>query len=143
VRLFAHLCLLLLISCGESPLLNHKMLGDLPSRALNPQTAQRFNRFDMDFEMAWSDGCPNSTDNCSFELTLSKAMPAGSTLVAKPWMPSMGHGSGELPTVSEVGPQTWSVQEVYFIMPGIWQLFLTMKLSDGSTDEIILDYHIH
>ena len=137
----ALLTLFLLSSCGDSPLLNHTKLGDTPSRQIGLQTALQFSKIQTGLSVVWRSGCPNLFDDCIFDLNLEKALPADSKITAELWMPAMGHGSSPI-TSTELGPLSWQMTEVYFIMPGHWQVKLHLQLADGQTDEAILDYRL-
>jgi hypothetical protein len=56
------------------------------------------------------------------------------------WMPSMGHGSAPTkiqPQVNEKGEVLlgeYLVSNIYFIMPGEWELRVTLHLKDGSQE---------
>lgn len=56
------------------------------------------------------------------------------------WMPSMGHGSSPV-TVAKTAPGQYSVSEVFFIMPGDWEI--QIRLKDGNTvlEQTALPYH--
>jgi hypothetical protein len=46
----------------------------------------------------------------------------GLLLTIIPWMPDMGHGSSVTPTVTAQGGGAYVISEVYFAMPGRWDL---------------------
>jgi hypothetical protein len=51
------------------------------------------------------------------------------------WMPSMGHGSS--PTkVNRVDVGTYRASNVFFIMPGEWELKFQIKIGTEITDEV-------
>jgi hypothetical protein len=54
------------------------------------------------------------------------------------WMPSMGHGSSPV-TVARVDTGTYRASEVFFIMPGKWQIKFQMTNGNEILDEAILD----
>lgn len=88
----------------------------------------------------WSSGCP-SFEACSFDLVLNEALPTGTTLEAKLWMPAMGHGSSP-PEVRAMGPTLWHVSEVYFIMAGLWEVQLKLIRDGKKIDETSLSSHL-
>jgi hypothetical protein len=55
------------------------------------------------------------------------------SVTAKLWMPDMGHGSSPTRVVPEksingdVLPGEYRVQEVYFVMPGKWEIWVELK----------------
>ena len=55
------------------------------------------------------------------------------------WMPSMGHGS--TPTkVFKADVGSYQVQDVFFIMPGEWQIRVQLKNGEVIEDEAILPF---
>lgn len=46
----------------------------------------------------------------------------GLHLTVTPWMPDMGHGSSVSPAVTAAGGGAYLVTDVYFAMPGRWEL---------------------
>jgi hypothetical protein len=141
LKLFHYLPLIFLLSCGDSPLLNHSTLGDGIGRALENQTALSFTKLNMPFEITWQNGCPSLDNNCSFTISFANNTPDGAVFFSELWMPDMGHGSSPFDII-QTGPNEWQFSEVYFLMTGVWQLKLNMKLNDGSTDEVILTYRL-
>lgn len=54
------------------------------------------------------------------------------------WMPSMGHGSTPT-TVTRLDVGTFRATNVFFIMPGEWQMRFQVKLPNEQADEAIVD----
>lgn len=56
------------------------------------------------------------------------------------WMPSMGHGSAPTQTQRVVDNQgqavigTYQIRNMYFIMPGDWDIRVKLKYEDGSEE---------
>jgi YtkA-like len=42
-----------------------------------------------------------------------------------PWMPAMGHGTSQVPTITGLGGGTYELDDVDLYMPGLWQLRTT------------------
>lgn len=73
----------------------------------------------------------------NFTLTLAAGALAPSskehtTVTVEPWMPAMGHGAPYEPTVAEVGPGKFTVEDVVFSMPGTWELRVKVTSDVGS-----------
>lgn len=49
------------------------------------------------------------------------------------WMPSMGHGSSPV-KIEKIEPGVYRVRKVYFIMPGDWEVRLSLKNADGTSE---------
>lgn len=77
------------------------------------------------------------------QLTLTRASDGtpvdGVSLDVEPWMPAMGHGSST-PTVTAQGGGVYLVTEVYFYMPGAWEL--RTSISGPTTDHATLQLTI-
>ena len=61
--------------------------------------------------------------------------PASDLAVAiVPFMPAMGHGGSVTPSVvADAEPGTYTVSNVYFFMPGLWELRTTIATDDHAT----------
>lgn len=57
------------------------------------------------------------------------------------WMPSMGHGSS--PTqVSRVETGTYRASQIFFPMPGAWEMRILLKQGDRVDDEAVVPVEI-
>jgi hypothetical protein len=57
------------------------------------------------------------------------------------WMPSMGHGSS--PTkVTRLDTGTYRADDVFFVMPGAWQIKFQVREENRSVDGVIVDVGI-
>lgn len=62
-------------------------------------------------------------------------------LVVTLWMPSMGHGS--LPTrIRKVDVGSWLIENIFFTMPGDWEIRLAWKENTQIKDELVLRFDI-
>jgi hypothetical protein len=57
----------------------------------------------------------------------------GLTLAVQPWMPTMGHGSSIVPTVTASGDGTYVVTDVELFMPGEWVLRTTIGGAESDS----------
>lgn len=74
---------------------------------------------------------PSSSGSSPFTLQFQTPLTTEQLSVVL-WMPSMGHGSAPV-TISSSDQQTFSVTDVYFIMPGDWEV--RIYLQNGATTE--------
>ena len=85
---------------------------------------------------------PPSRGLMTAELTVtdsaSGAPQDGLTLEVLPWMPSMGHGTSLVPTVSPAGGGKYVVTNVSLYMPGHWELRTSMSgpVTDSATPAV-------
>ncbi len=89
---------------------------------------------DSPFFLIFSDNNSNFADTISVEIKSLRL-----------WMPSMGHGSAPV-KVQNFGGGIFQVTNVYFIMPGDWQIQLRYQIinSNGefSSDEQSLNFDL-
>jgi YtkA-like protein len=57
----------------------------------------------------------------------------GLTLDAQPWMPSHGHGTSVVPTVTPEGGGRYRIDHVYLYMAGTWELRLSFSGTESDT----------
>ncbi|MGE3975873.1 MAG: hypothetical protein AB7F59_15215 [Bdellovibrionales bacterium] len=62
-----------------------------------------------------------------------------SGLQVKLWMPDMGHGSSPVKTEA-MSPGSFHSTNVFFSMPGSWQIRFQIKSEGHELDEVIADY---
>lgn len=74
------------------------------------------------------------------EIRSDGAAVEGATLLIEPWMPSMGHGITEPPTIQEAGGGRYDATFV-INMPGTWELRLSVDGPAGP-DETVLVYEV-
>jgi hypothetical protein len=63
----------------------------------------------------------------------------GAEITVTPWMPEMGHGVKEEPTVIERGGGLYSVENVEISMPGHWELRVEVKKGKVE-DTVVFDF---
>jgi hypothetical protein len=56
------------------------------------------------------------------------------------WMPDMNHGSSPV-EVARLDVGTYRASEVYFVMPGTWEIKFQIKDSKGLIDEAVATIH--
>ncbi len=136
------------LGCGKSPLLNHAQAnGGSPDtgRTLEPRNDQQraqcpllFPNAGLCASISW-DKQPGSEEATSFTLRYWNresgtfngpyADPA-STVGVKLWMPTMGHGSSPVTIAHDADSGVFKVTNVYFVMPGEWEVHVQLK--DGA-----------
>jgi hypothetical protein len=79
---------------------------------------------------------PPSRGMLSVEYTISSsatgAPASGLALDIVPWMPTMGHGTSTIPSISETAPGVYLATELNLFMPGLWVLRTTIA---GAPDD--------
>ena len=54
----------------------------------------------------------------------------------KLWMPDMGHGSFPI-TIKKVGTGIYEVSDMFFTMPGYWDIHFELQKGDQVIDEVL------
>ncbi|KHD89589.1 MAG: hypothetical protein OM95_02325 [Bdellovibrio sp. ArHS] len=76
-------------------------------------------------KISW-ENTPNSEQANAFILNLSAPSDQFNELAVSLWMPSMGHGS--IPVkIEKINPTQYRITDVYFLMPGDWDIRFTLK----------------
>jgi hypothetical protein len=92
----------------------------------------------LHFALEQGDPAPPARGTNTWTVKLSDASgnpPAGVQLEAVPFMPDHGHGSSVTPTATANGDGTWTIDNLYFFMPGVWRITLTAAPPDGGAGE--------
>jgi YtkA-like len=66
----------------------------------------------------------------------------GATLSVLPFMPDHGHGSAVTPTVTPKGGGVYAVANLYFPMPGLWRVTVTVQLPDTAPQDVAFSFCI-
>lgn len=130
--------ILLLYSCGKSPLLGEAH-GISPEKAAPDQSDnQVFLIGDVEAKFEWKKG-PVIGEESRIRIVITDAsgLPAvlDGELKVKLWMPSMGHGSSPV-KISKTGEGVYEVSEVYFIMAGEWEIIYQIMENGNLTQEV-------
>jgi hypothetical protein len=136
-----YLCLvLLLLSCGKSPLLNQK--GNNVSGSFGIEAQKVFRSSGIKLNITWLTNI-NSSEQAEAVLITTKNgvltdLPAPYSIYL--WMPSMNHGSSPI-TITRLSPGVYKLTDIYFIMDGLWQLRIQLK-STTPIEEIFFEYNL-
>lgn len=66
---------------------------------------------------------------------------SGATIEVEAFMPMHGHGTPEAPTFSEDGDGLYTISNINYTMPGIWEL--RIDITSGETqDRIVAEYTV-
>ncbi|MCB0393996.1 MAG: FixH family protein [Bdellovibrionales bacterium] len=117
-----------LLSCGESPLLNHKNEKSNPRIREKSKSCLSKGVFSgLCFNVIWSEG-PATNGESKMKIRFWLAEDAENVnvegLEVELWMPEHGHGSSPT-TVNSIELGSYEVSDVYFIMPGFWEVRIT------------------
>jgi hypothetical protein len=138
--------LLLLSGCGRSPFLHHETAE--PPQTPHEEGAKAcplsFPRSGYCAKLTWA-SAPSDQGANSFSLEFWEAnsgseegpfsRPPHSVFV-KLWMPAMGHGSSPV-TLEEGMSGVYTATEVYFIMPGKWDVHIELMDSGKTIEEAV------
>lgn len=142
--------LFLLASCGESPLLNHKMEsnGLFRNTVLSESESLSFKKTDFSFNIAWVEG-PQMGGSKFIMKTWKKDLGTMNgpyqdlpkTLFVFLWMPAMGHGSVPV-KLKKVADGEYEVSDVQFIMGGKWEIKFQLKDGGQVFEETVISVSI-
>ena len=142
--------LLVLSSCGKSPLFNHKAEDDQTVQGTNAITSKlSFETSELFVKINWIKGpygepsLENNfiilVQNSSGELT---DIPADHQFYIWGWMPSMGHGTADDGYTERLSKGVYIQRELYFNMGGDWEvnieLYKGSELIDSTKVELLL-----
>lgn len=120
------LCVVFCISC-QSPLLNHKKADEVQSGVRARAGCQSATCHVLE----WLDS-PSLSNASSFKLQLmTDLVLEGANLKVELWMPDHGHGSAPV-TVTRVNSHEFIASEIYFIMPGLWEVRMVLTDNIGQ-----------
>jgi hypothetical protein len=147
---FLILSFILLTSCGESPLLNHRNEGAqlVTNTELSEGQGLRFPKTDYAFVISWVEG-PRLGESRFLMKTWREDMGTingpyqdlDRKLHVFLWMPSMGHGSAPV-KIEKSGDGEYEVSSVQFIMGGKWEVKFQLKDGGQVFDEVIVPLSI-
>lgn len=133
---------LIFTSCGRSPLLKElsKENGNLQAM----ETLRKFNTTSQNIQLNWITGInTNEEGKAIIILTKNGAVYDDSTysLGAYLWMKSMGHGSSPV-VITKLANGVYQISELYFSMPGDWQLHLTLNKNNSKLEDVEYNYNL-
>ncbi len=131
-------------ACGMSPLLNHS----LPNRSLGQETSAKFElkcrlafpEQDLCADMDLSKAPKNSNEEGSVKIYFwnpnrnNEFQNPKVNWVFKPWMSSMGHGTGKV-ELTEEKPGVFVANKLSYVMGGEWDLFIVMQPSQRDPNK--------
>ncbi|WP_374073462.1 serine protease spb1 [Bdellovibrio bacteriovorus] len=80
---------------------------------------------------------PNSTEAQEFLLELQGDTSLFDDISIILWMPSMGHGSAPV-KIEKLSATQYRITNVYFIMPGDWDVRMSLKKSGQTLDQLFI-----
>lgn len=136
---FFSLWLMVLGGCGDSPFLKEGKAPENPvAQAEGLGLGLVFNDLKITIRPYWRVG-PRVGDECKLLIVLVDE--AGTPLTDEIelelmlWMPSMGHGSFPI-TTRKVGDGLYESTEIFFTMPGDWDVHFQIKDGENLLDEV-------
>lgn len=140
VLAFSAMFLSLLLSCGNSPLFNHRKEEpeiQIPTVQETQPCMLLFSEKNLCASWKWEEG-PKQGENRLrlFFSNHENHQPADilRNVNIELWMPGMGHGS--LPTsVTAVSTGEFLVENIVFTMPGEWEIRIQILTEDGTIAE--------
>ncbi len=141
VLLFIFSLLLLVASCGKSPLLKPK--ETLTTGISGLEVAKNFKTTNQNLSINWLSPI-NSIDEGRALLIVKQnemAVDLTNQFSVFLWMPTMGHGSSPI-KIKKLATGIYQLSEIYFIMDGFWQLKVQLKNGASLLDEVNFEYNL-
>jgi YtkA-like len=138
--------LLATVSCGESPLFNHKMESNnlIKDIVRSESDSLRFKKTDYSFLISWVEGPQMGGSRFIMKTWKNDSgsmngpfQDLNKNLHVFLWMPSMGHGSAPV-KIKKLGDGEYEVSEVQFIMGGKWEIKFQLKNGAQVFDETVV-----
>ena len=114
--------------------------------AQKTQCTYYLKKLDLCLSMLWKK-MPTESDYGNFDFEFSslkseiQALPTDVQIEVILWMPSMGHGSSPV-VIDSSDQKKWQASEVFFIMPGDWEIRFQLKRNEEVIDEVIVPIFI-
>ncbi len=79
----------------------------------------------------------------TFEVLDAGGQPVdGATVIVTPFMPDHGHGSAVVPVVEPLGAGKYAVSKLYYAMPGLWRLTVSVQLPGATSQDVAFQFCI-
>ena len=128
----------LLYSCGKSPFLDDIKNGDNTKGLSTLEGGLHFKDSDYKLDAFWRTG-PLLFDESKILVLVTNKQGSpinfSNEFRTKLWMPGMGHGSYPI-TVSNIAIGIYELSEVYFTMPGLWDIHFQHFDGDKLIEEV-------
>ena len=141
------------LACGNSPLFNHETAssarGALPTdRAPVPAVGAcplELPASGLCASLTWNTALSSDAENSATLRFWDKATGSASgpyrdadgEVAMMLWMPAMGHGSSPI-KISPLGDGVYSASQIYFIMPGSWEVRVQIKKNHQLFEQAVL-----
>lgn len=143
--------MLFLVSCGQSPLFNHKMeKSSQEAQSFFGQQGDvlQFGKTNFSFGLDWQMG-PTLGESKFILRAWDESLGTSqgpyqdlpNTLHIFLWMPSMGHGSAPV-KITKLGVGEYLVSNIYFIMGGDWEIKIQLKKDSKVIDETVISLNL-
>ncbi len=138
--------LLMMVSCGDSPLLNHSMEGSglTGERFRSTSEEYKFVNSKYSFSTDWVTGPLKGENKLIVKTWKTNESTFNGPFEDVPhnlhiylWMPDMGHGSAPV-KIKKIAPGEYEVTNVYIIMGGAWDLHFQILKNEAVIDEAVI-----
>lgn len=127
--------LLAFIGCARPDYITPEDLNNQGLGTPSEECTLRFPNTQTCVQAQWAQA-PSTARAGELVLTLSRQFAGG--LTALLWMPSMGHGSAPI-KIETLGPHQYRLSNLYFVMPGDWDVRLYLKNEMGEiVDQVFI-----
>lgn len=139
IKKYLLILLFILSSCGDSPFLNKEVSSDGIRGVESINEELFFKNTEISIKTFWKRGPLIGDESKMLILLFDKNGLSTSTdldFKVMLWMPTMGHGSFPV-SVKKIGDGVYEANEVFFTMPGHWDIHFQLYENNTMNEEII------
>lgn len=141
---------LFFLTACDSPLLNHEKVSKYQQdRTDSVVEGVYLPKLNIWVAFRWVEGpFGNPTKASVFELQLynedgtPQSLDDSISIIHYGWMPDMGHGTADDGVLQMVGPGHYQVTDMYFNMPGFWNVHILFRDGNEVIDEVVLPFQL-
>ena len=110
------------------------LLSTFSAFGSGPQQHLSFSNGTIHADVIWITGPQNEKESVMLVKFRSAEKMENLELKVSLFMPEMGHGSSPTKLEKVPGGNIYKISRVYFTMPGIWEVRVTLRVEDGSPE---------
>lgn len=135
-KLIPLILLFSLSACAQPHYISANDLREPQGSQSEDTCSLKFTKAGICAEMQWLKA-PSSSDYSEFTLKFNSPQITAANLSVVLWMPSMGHGSAPV-KIEDLGQGQFRVYNVYFVMPGEWEVRVNLKNQSATVDQVFV-----
>ena len=134
--LLALLLLFFSVNCARPNYISDEEFKPVQKPEEQTASSPEFPSLKIRAQLSWSQP-PTSQGAQDFILDLEGNVSEFDSVAIILWMPSMGHGSAPV-KIERISDHQYHVRNVYFIMPGDWEVRMVLKKDKQPVDQLYI-----